>query len=103
MERYSPGEDEWTEVAPMNEARFGCAVVSYQGRIYVSGGFGRDKAILSSAEVYDPETNRWTKLPNMKAMCGFVGGVLVDRPVHMNTLGDGTTVDSALSTHAKSS
>ena len=46
------------------------------------GGFGISKAILSSQECYDPDTDKWTKLTSMKKMCGFVGGTLVDRPVH---------------------
>ena len=82
VERYFPATDEWTPVAPMNEARFGSAVTAYQGKIYVSGGFGVGKSILSSTECYDPEFNRWTKMTPMRKMCGFVGGVLVDRPVH---------------------
>ena len=48
----------WEEVSPMSEVRFGCAVVVYQDKIYVSGGFGVDKSILASTEVYDPETDR---------------------------------------------
>ena len=42
----------------MISCRFGCAVVAYQGRIYVGGGFGQDKAILSSVECYDPDTDK---------------------------------------------
>ena len=30
VERYDPDTDVWTEVASMNEARFGCAVAAYQ-------------------------------------------------------------------------
>ena len=30
VERYDPNLDKWTEVASMNEARFGSAVVTYQ-------------------------------------------------------------------------
>ena len=76
-------------------------MVAHQGRIYVGGGFGQDKAILCSVECYDPDTDKvcyllphwlpltlsfqWTKLPHMKKICGFVGGVLVDRPVHLDT------------------
>ena len=55
---------------------------SFQGKIYVIGGFGVSKAILNSQECYDPDTDKWTKLTSMKKMCGFVGGTLVDRPVH---------------------
>lgn len=84
VERYFPATDEWTEMAQMNEARFGCAVVAYQGRIYVSGGFGKDKCILGSTEVYDPDLNKWTKISPMNKMCGFVGGILVDRPIHFD-------------------
>ena len=30
VERYSPMDNKWVEVAPMNEPRFGCSVVAYQ-------------------------------------------------------------------------
>ena len=49
-------------MSPMNEARFGSAVVAYQGKMYVSGGFGMGKSILNSTEVYDPATDKWTKV-----------------------------------------
>ena len=42
----------------MHESRFGCAVVAHLGKIYVGGGFGQDKAILSSVECYDPDTDK---------------------------------------------
>ena len=51
---FFEGENVWVEVTSMNDSRFGCAVVAHQGKIYVSGGFGSDKNILSSSEVYDP-------------------------------------------------
>ena len=69
----------------MDEARFGSAVVAYQGKMYVSGGFGVGKTILKSTEVYDPIMDKWKKVDPMNKMCGFVGGVLVDRPVHFDT------------------
>ena len=33
-------------------------MVAHQGRIYVGGGFGQDKAILCSVESYDPDTDK---------------------------------------------
>ena len=33
-------------------------MVAHQGRIYVGGGFGQDKAILCSVECYDPDTDK---------------------------------------------
>ena len=35
VERYDPDLDVWTEVASMNEARFGCAVAAYQVSTYL--------------------------------------------------------------------
>ena len=44
VERYDPQIDQWTEVAPMNEARFGSAVVAYQVRRHqLGGGMGLSK------------------------------------------------------------
>ena len=36
VERYDPNLDKWIEVASMNEARFGSAVVTYQVYYYYS-------------------------------------------------------------------
>ena len=55
-----------------------------QGKVYASGGFGVNKSILQTMECYDPSTNKWTKMPQMKKMCGFVGGTLIDRPIHLD-------------------
>ena len=35
VERYDPDTDVWTEVASMNEARFGCAVAAYQVNVFI--------------------------------------------------------------------
>ena len=35
VERYDPDTDVWTEVASMNEARFGCAVAAYQVNFFI--------------------------------------------------------------------
>lgn len=55
----------WERLAPLSEARqeVGAAIIA--GKIYVVGGFGSSGATLSTAEVYDPSTNRWEDLPPM--------------------------------------
>ena len=40
-------------------------MVAHQGRIYVGGGFGEDKAILCSVESYDPDTDKVSLSPHM--------------------------------------
>ena len=86
----------------MKEARFGSAVVAYQGKMYVSGGFGVGKSILHSTEVYDPVTDKWTRVDPMNKMCGFVGGVLVERPIHFDASNEGNVFSDDLSSLAKS-
>jgi hypothetical protein len=41
------------------------------------------KALSSITSDFFAETGKWTKLHSMKSMCGFVGGILVDRPIHL--------------------
>ena len=53
------------EVADMNVARTGARAVDHKGLIYVIGGDSRS-GVTKTAEVYDPETNVWKCLPEMK-------------------------------------
>ena len=68
----------------MLEPRFGCSVVARQGKIYVSGGYGYDKAILATTECYDPAADKWTRMGSMKQLCGFVGGALINKPFDLD-------------------
>ncbi len=49
----------WTEVAPLNVARYKHRAVVLDGKIYVIGGQAPDK-MCAPVEVYDPDTNTWT-------------------------------------------
>jgi hypothetical protein len=52
------GVAHWTPLPPMHDARayFACGAVA--GCVIVAGG-----TALKSAELYDPELNRWLRLP----------------------------------------
>ena len=47
--------------------------------------------------MYDPATDKWARVATMKKMCGFVGGVLVDRPIHFDANGEGNVSSDDLS------
>ncbi len=94
--RWSPGEVNWLQVAPMHEARVRpVAVLLPDGRVLVAGGFGDHECPeseasneryackpLASAEVYDPATNEWTPTtPMPQARGGAVGALLSDGSV----------------------
>ncbi|MGI8329749.1 kelch repeat-containing protein [Actinomadura scrupuli] len=90
-EIYDPATGEWTEVAPMTDARSGHpAVVLNTGRVLVAGGsapVARDgDAALAFCELYDPgagAAGTWTP----------TGDLLVPRSGHQATLlSDGTVL-----------
>ncbi|KAI3765609.1 hypothetical protein L2E82_15647 [Cichorium intybus] len=73
-EVYDPALDEWELLPNMSTSRYKCVGVTWQGRIYVVGGFAECEAIdtqgpfsmaRSSAEVYNTMTNKWDFLPRM--------------------------------------
>jgi len=60
---YDPATDQWSDTAPMMVARVShVATLLADGRVLVTGGgsyIGQTQVWLSSAEVYDPNANRW--------------------------------------------
>ena len=68
---YDPATDTWTEAKSMNHARSGASVSVVNGKIYVMGGQGwppipnQPGPFLSSAEVFNPETNHWKEIAEM--------------------------------------
>jgi hypothetical protein len=93
--RWSPGDVEWSPVAPLHEARVRpVAVLLPDGRVLVAGGFGdscpwseahneRYSCLpLASAEIYDPASNEWTPTaPMPQPRSGAVGALLSDGTV----------------------
>src|SRR6185436_1641507 len=62
----------WSLTAPMLETRYAAAAASgADGRIYVFSGLQR--AVLSTAEVYNPSQNLWTSIAGPGFQAGAVG------------------------------
>ncbi|KVH96585.1 F-box/kelch-repeat protein At1g16250-like [Cynara cardunculus var. scolymus] len=73
-EVYDPALDQWKSLPDMGTSRYKCVSVTWQGRIYVVGGFAESGSVdaqgpfsmaRSSAEVYDTMNNKWDFLPRM--------------------------------------
>jgi N-acetylneuraminic acid mutarotase len=72
FDRYDPATEEWETLAdlPMGVASPG--LVAVQDRLVIVGGEDQDNWeegggwVTPSAWEYDPRTDRWTRLPNMK-------------------------------------
>ena len=66
--RYRPADDRWSLTRPMLERRKAPSVTLLEDRrVLVAGGLGdRDpNTPLTSAEIYDPSTDRWSPAANM--------------------------------------
>ncbi len=65
---YDPVANQWTEIAPLNQARRGHGSAVVDGLIYVFGGIDDSTptpSYLASGEVYDPSADTWTVIANL--------------------------------------
>ena len=69
VEVFDPKNNRWTEIAEMPTPKALHTASVIDGKIYViGGGFRRGNGLfkyLSTVEVYDPKTDRWTQDPDM--------------------------------------
>jgi N-acetylneuraminic acid mutarotase len=77
---YNPVTSKWTTVASMNTMRQAAVGAVLGGKLIVAGGFTTSVVgyfTFSSAEQYDPVTNKWTALASMTTgRCYAAGAVL---------------------------
>jgi N-acetylneuraminic acid mutarotase len=83
LEVYDIARDQWIEndIPPMPLPLDHTASVIYEGKIYVVGGFLKDKVPTNKLFIYDPQKNEWQEgksLPEPRAAMGaeFVNGIL---------------------------
>lgn len=97
--QYDSCLNRWGKLANMNVARydFGCAEVN--GMVYAVGGHGMDGESLSSAEVYNPDDDKWTLIESLRRprwgcfACGFEGKLYVMGGRSSFTIGNSRFVD----------
>ncbi|BFG27695.1 hypothetical protein CerSpe_139690 [Prunus speciosa] len=67
---YNVGSDQWSTCAPLGIPRSDFACTVSENKIYVAGGKSTLDCVrgIPLAEVYDPELNEWTPLPNMSTL-----------------------------------
>nr|XP_006120281.1 kelch repeat and BTB domain-containing protein 12 isoform X1 [Pelodiscus sinensis] len=72
MLQYDPGQDKWTECAPMKYSKYRFSTAVVNSEIYVLGGIGclgRDRGqarkCLDAVEIYNPDGDFWRDGPPM--------------------------------------
>ncbi|PKI78318.1 hypothetical protein CRG98_001261 [Punica granatum] len=64
--QYDTCLNSWRKLANLNVARYDFACAEVNGMIYAVGGYRVEGESLSSAEVYSPETNKWTTIESLR-------------------------------------
>jgi len=87
VEMYDPSTDTWTKKADMTTPRDWLASTVINGKIYAMGGdvlSGNvgDVTTLSSVEEYDPETDTWTLITDMRRIRRAFSAVVVDNKIY---------------------
>ena len=83
--------DQWNIVTIMPTQRLGPGVAALDNKIYVTGGMDADYEPTFRVDCYDPDTNTWSRLPNMNI--ARVGHSLVSLHGRLYAIG-GYGVDS---------
>lgn len=73
----------WIKRASMHVARSHFAVASYKGKIYVFGGGGIGFTSLNSTEIYDPETDTWSKGKEMPTVRSGTVAAVLDNKIYV--------------------
>ena len=66
--RFDPSADnnDWEEVAPINQARYNAFGAAMNGKVYIAGGCQGPAVALGTCELYNPLTNEWQLMPSLK-------------------------------------
>jgi len=84
---WARGEFRWESAAEMNQARAGHAAVAFGGKIYVFGGRERagmqNQFILSTAEVFNPDSNRWDPIAPLPRPLKNMGIAATDSLIYL--------------------
>lgn len=78
-EVFDADANSWTNVASLTQKRAGhTTTVLSDGRVLVAGGDAGSGSILTSAEIYDPQTNQWSSTTMPGPMFGAAAVSLAD-------------------------
>jgi DNA-binding CsgD family transcriptional regulator/N-acetylneuraminic acid mutarotase len=82
LEIYNPRDDSWAQGAPLPAALSAYALVAYEGRMYLFGGWD-GFSFVNSVFVYDPVQDVWNRKPTMPTARGYLGGAMAGRKIYL--------------------
>jgi N-acetylneuraminic acid mutarotase len=92
LDVYDPDLDRWVSRAPLPISLSGYALVAFEGRLYVFGGWDGKRYVANTFR-YDPGEDAWTEMSSMPTARGFAGAAVAgDRVYVMGGLDEQTTL-----------
>jgi hypothetical protein len=82
LESYDPSRKQWEIHAPLPVALSGYALVAFEGKLYVFGGWDGQK-FLASAYEYDPDQDTWGVRSPMPTARGFAGAAVAGDKIYV--------------------
>ena len=82
LEIYDPLQDHWGQGAALPQALSAYAMVSFEGRLYLFGGWD-GMHYLDTVMVYDPSRNLWSTGRSMPTSRGFAGAVALNEKIYV--------------------
>lgn len=92
VEVFDPIANRWEKCHPMTTARSRVGVAVVNGLLYAIGGYD-GQLRLSTVEVYNPETDTWTRVGSMNSKRRYSGSHLRSPSTHTQHLGS-TVLDT---------
>ncbi|MBM3127429.1 MAG: hypothetical protein FJ009_02195 [Chloroflexi bacterium] len=80
LEVYNPRQDRWEERARLPEPLCAYALASFEGKLYLFGGWNGER-YLDSVYVYSPDEDAWRAQTPMPTARGYAGAAVVGNKV----------------------
>jgi len=84
--------DQWNVLPSMSNSRFGPAVAAVNNKIYVIGGWDGISAVSKVTEVYDLQSQSWSRKTNMPTAVVYAATAVVGTLIHVMGGYNGTTI-----------
>jgi N-acetylneuraminic acid mutarotase len=99
VEIYDPINDIWTQSTPLPVSIDHTAVVSYEGKLFLVGGFLEDKNPTDKTWIYDPTSDTWTEGAPLSSPRGALAAEVINGTIYavggVNSTHDPVTTNEA--------
>jgi N-acetylneuraminic acid mutarotase len=82
VEVYDPEFNNWSEASPVPIPIDHTAAVTYNGKLFLVGGFLEDKTPTNKLLIYDPDNNKWSEGNPLPSPRGALAAEVIDGNIY---------------------